>query len=211
MANKSDHSLILVMASGFLIMKTLCRTWSQPRRMVRTLDAATLGSALCLPGTQVKKSICKLWCWVCQGRCKPFTSKYVPSLLISPQMAKRTLWWLDGSPSWTCQSWNSGDRKSCRFSTRARWKIWKVFSRSETRRPSSSWAGGRSTVTLLRLVSSPCGGAAPSVAAVLIMLVVLQLDDLVKVEGMTEKRFLSFQKASICVCFLLLIINKKNY
>lgn len=52
--------------------------------------------------------------------------------------------------------------------------------------------------------STLCGGAAPSVATALIVLVVLQLDDLVKVEGMTEKRFSSFKKASICVSHLLL-------
>lgn len=66
-------------------------------------------------------------------------------------MVKRT-WRLNGSPNWTHLCWNIPGRKSCRFSTLAHSKTWRVCSRLGTRRRSSSWAGGRSMVTSQRLV-----------------------------------------------------------
>lgn len=61
-----------------------------------------------------------------------------------------------------------------------------------------------------------CAAAAPSVTTALILLFVSQLEDLVKVEGMTEKRFSSFAKASIVFSSIstvlhLLIFRNKMY
>ena len=152
-----------------------------------------------------------------------------------------------GSPSLTHLCWSSPGRKSCRFSTSVPLKSWKVCSRSVTRRPSSSWAGGRSMVTSPRswllfyhvtpLTTIPCvlpftdfrwlieGRYWFTCGDFMNVLIkkknlfkfntyffififfyfFLQLEDLVKVEGMTEKRFSSFMKVSWLLNFTFIL------
>lgn len=127
-------------------------------------------------------------------------------------MVKRTLIRMAGSPNSTHRCWSSPDIKSCRFSTPAPSKSWRVCSRSVTRRQSSSWAGERSMVTSQRLLEKTsrwdhvlaCNSTHNHTLSFLERLYlwwlyvwfILQLEDLGKVEGMTEKRFSSFMKVS---------------
>lgn len=70
-------------------MNTLCRTWSQTHTWRGGMEAAQslvvgvrrCDTQLCTlpPRHTSRKNICKLWCWVCQGRCKHSTSECVPS------------------------------------------------------------------------------------------------------------------------------------
>lgn len=130
-----------------------------------------------------------------------FTNSYCNCgcFCLSLLMGRRTWCRQNGSLSWGHWSWSSPERKSSRFSTRALSKTWRVCSRSGTRRPSWSLAGGRSTVISQRWedrslpVQQPVFSTGRHLA---LFCAVLQLEDLVKVEGMTEKRFSSFMKVS---------------
>lgn len=101
-----------------------------------------------------------------------------------------------GSLSWTRQSWSSPERKSCRSWTRAPSKSWRGCSRLGTRRQSWSSAGGRSMVVSQRWVKKSPSKPACLQRRSTHSWPVLQVEDLVKVEGMTEKRFSSFMKVS---------------
>lgn len=133
--------------------------------------------------------------------CTLFTSKYVPSLLIKPP---------DGKENVATTGWES--QLDASVLEQRRQRILQILNTGSLKdlkglqqigdKKAKLILGWREIHGHFTKVGSftPlgfCGAAAPAGATALITLVALQLDDLVKVEGMTEKRFSSFKKASI--------------